>query len=191
MALYVGGKVAGGWKLIETIQMSGTHNAQFDDCFSGYNVNKMEISNAHPSGNGVTPQLEFNEPGNNDWATINFVNSKVYWYTAESGGGTGTSQTGQSQTTGELTVGQGVGGDADESLSGTVYMYGIHQATYQKHLRWHLVWSEESNNVMYQRGGAKLMYTNPSNRINGVRFSFSGNDIDSGTFSMHGMIDGS
>ena len=190
MALYVGGKVAGGWKLIEIIQGDGSHNAQFVDCFSGYNVNRMEISNAHPSGNGATPMLEF-QRADDEWATINFTNSKVYWYTEEANAsGTGTSQTGQIGT-GEIAIGQGVGGDADESLSGTVYMYGIHQATYQKHLRWHLVWSEESDNVFYQRGGAKLMYTNPSHRINGVRFSFSGNDIDSGTFSMHGMIDGS
>jgi hypothetical protein len=90
----------------------------------------------------------------------------------------------QSTSYQDLTYGNGVGSDADQSISGTLTLFNPSSTTYVKHFI-------ACNNSVYPTDISFNHFTagygNTTSAINALRFQFSSGNIDAGTIYMYGI----
>ena len=90
------------------------------------------------------------------------------------------------QGTGFQTLGNGVGADNDQSLSGTLHLFNPSDTTFVKHFMSTIQYYAFNNytNNFYVAG-----YGNTTSAVDAVQFKFSGGNIDSGTIKLYGIKD--
>ena len=88
------------------------------------------------------------------------------------------------QGTGFQTLGNGVGGDNDQSLSGTLHLFDPSNTTFVKHFIstiQYYAFNDYTNNF-YVAG-----YGNTTSAVDAVQFKFNSGNIDSGTIKLYGV----
>jgi hypothetical protein len=88
------------------------------------------------------------------------------------------------QGTGFQTLGNGVGGDNDQSLSGTLHLFDPSNTTFVKHFIstiQYYAFNNYSNNF-YVAG-----YGNTTSAVDAVQFKFNSGNIDAGTIKLYGV----
>jgi len=88
------------------------------------------------------------------------------------------------QGTGFQTLGNGVGGDNDQSLSGTLHLFDPSNTTFVKHFIstiQYYAFNDYTNNF-YVAG-----YGNTTSAVDAVQFKFNSGNIDSGVIKLYGI----
>ena len=90
------------------------------------------------------------------------------------------------QGTGFQTLGNGVGADNDQSLSGTLHLFNPSDTTFVKHFMSTIQYYAFNNytNNFYVAG-----YGNTTSAVDAVQFKFNSGNIDSGTIKLYGIKD--
>jgi len=88
------------------------------------------------------------------------------------------------QGTGFQTLGNGVGGDNDQSLSGTLHLFDPSNTTFVKHFISTIQYYAFNNytNNWYVAG-----YGNTTSAVDAVQFKFNSGNIDSGVIKLYGV----
>ena len=89
------------------------------------------------------------------------------------------------QSTGVQKIAQGCGSDNDQSTVGTLHLFDPSNTTFVKHFISKTTTIHGTNNAAYTWDVAG--YCNVTAAIDGVQFSFSSGNIDSGTIKLYGV----
>jgi hypothetical protein len=179
-------------KKLSTVTASGDSALSFTSSIdSTYNIYKFRWINIHPSGSGGSGvsdwKVNFRDGGSNFDATK--TTTAFGAYHNEAGNDTSLSyNTGadlaQSTSDQILSVHGHVGGGADESCSGEMFLFDPSSTTFVKHFT--------AVNQNYYNGTYSIVayvagYCNTTTAIDGVTFKFTSGNIDSGTIEMYGI----
>ena len=152
---------------------------------STYPIYMFKFINLHPANNDVIFQTNFRDGGSNFDATKTTTNFEAT--NTESGTSGFKYGTGDdiAQGTGSQRTGL-VGNDNDESVCGFLHLFNPSSTTFVKHFmartQGYYAGSTAWSNFM---GG----YCNTTTAIDGVEFSMSSGNIDSGTIKLYGIKD--
>ena len=90
------------------------------------------------------------------------------------------------QSTNDQTLGELIGGDNDQSASGTLTLFNPSSTTFVKHF---IAETDYAQQADYAFRGMVAGYANTTSAINSVRFKFSSANIGSGTIKLYGIKD--
>ena len=153
---------------------------------STYKEYVFKFINIHPATDDKNFQVNFRDGGSNFDATK--TTTMIRAVHSEDDGTTGlTYRTGNdlAQSTSAQDISEGISNDADHGSSGTLHLFNPSSTTFVKHFicvangTRH---SDQSHNE-YTAG-----YCNVTAAIDGVQFSMSSGNIDSGTIKMYGVV---
>ena len=164
--------------------VNGTSDVVLD---STYPIYLFKIINCHPSANGPYFQVNFRDGGSSYDATKTSTSFAAYHN--EAGDTTGVNYEASfdlAQSTGNqpLNAGGGVGGDADQSISGTLHLFDPSSTTFVKHYISNINFSNNSN---YTIQSFIAGYCNTTTAIDGAQFSMSSGNIDAGVIKLYGI----
>jgi len=185
----------GAWTLIKSVTASADGNLSFihgtDDVVldSTYPVYLFKFINLHGSSDGSEFTVNFRDGGSAFDATK--TTTSFYYYHAEDD----SAASGSYKTDGDIAQGTGYqrlmdgsvsGADADQSLSGEMYLFSPSSTVFVKHF------FAKTNSAMswdasgfYAVGG----YCNVTAAIDGVDFKFASGNIDLGKIKLFGLKD--
>ena len=179
------GDVGGSLVLISEQTASSSANISFTSGIdSTYKEYIIKYINIHPSGNGEQLKINFRDGGSSyDASKVTTLFRAVHneagndqelaYRTAQDYVGTGAAH---------LT--QGIGTDNDQSCSGTITIYDPSNTTFVKHfIASTSTYSDDDYNYVTYVAG----YSNHTAALDGVQFSMSSGNIDSGTFKLYGV----
>ena len=179
---------------IKTLTASSSSTLSFvngsDDVVldSTYPIYLFKFINIHNSAVAQF-QVNFRDGGSNYDATK--TTTSFYAYHDESGGG-GTlsyvTSTDLAQSTGSQALTTSPGIDNDESASGELYLFNPSSTTFVKHFISTTHYVDDSSNpnsIPFYVAG----YCNTTTAIDGVQFSCSSGNIDSGKIKLYGLKD--
>ena len=155
---------------------------------STYKEYIFKFVSIHPATDNVNFMVNFRDGGSSYDATKTSTSFAAYHN--EAGDTTGVNYEASfdlAQSTGNqpLNAGGGVGGDADQSISGTLHLFDPSSTTFVKHYISNINFSNNSN---YTIQSFIAGYCNVTAAIDGVQFSMSSGNIDSGTIKMYGVV---
>jgi len=141
----------------------------------------------HPATDNVNFLVNFRDGGSSFDATK--TSSAFAVYQNEAGSTAGAGYEGSfdlAQSTGNqpLNTGGGVGGDADQSISGTLHLFDPSSTTFVKHFISNINFYNEANYTIQSFIGG---YCNTTTAIDGAQFSMSSGNIESGTIKLYGV----
>ena len=179
-------------KKLATVTASGDSGLSFTSSIdSTYNIYKFRWINIHPSGSGGSGvsdwKVNFRDGGSDFDATKTTTAFGAYHNEADSDTSlsynTG-ADLAQSTSDQILSVHGHVGGGADESCSGEMFLFDPSSTTFVKHFT--------AVNQNYYNGTYSIVayvagYCNTTTAIDGVTFKFTSGNIDSGTIEMYGI----
>ena len=184
----------GAMKLIKTLTASSSATLSFVDGTSDvvldstYRTYIFKFINIHPSNDGGV--FEFNmsvDTGSN--YNVAKTTTAFRAYHAESGSESQLAY----EAGGDLAQGTGfqmlnlgdLGGDNDQSFSGTMTLFNPSSTTFVKHF------TSEANNsrsIDYTYHSFIAGYGNTTSAVDAIQFKNSSNNIDSGTIKMYGIV---
>ena len=182
------GVSGGSLVLLSTQTASSSSTIDFtSDIDSTYKEYVFKFVSIHPATDNVNFMVNFRDGGSSYDATKNSTSFAAYHN--EAGETTGVNYEASfdlAQSTGNqpLNAGGGVGGDADQSISGTLHLFDPSSTTFVKHYISNINFSNNSN---YTIQSFIAGYCNVTAAIDGVQFSMSSGNIDSGTIKMYGV----
>ena len=183
------GVSGGSLVLLSTQTASSSSTIDFtSDIDSTYKEYVFKFVSIHPATDNVNFMVNFRDGGSSYDATKTSTSFAAYHN--EAGDTTGVNYEASfdlAQSTGNqpLNAGGGVGGDADQSISGTLHLFDPSSTTFVKHYISNINFSNNSN---YTIQSFIAGYCNVTAAIDGVQFSMSSGNIDSGTFKMYGVV---
>ena len=175
--------------LLSTQTASSSSTIDFtSDIDSTYKEYVFKFVSIHPATDNVNFMVNFRDGGSSYDATKTSTSFAAYHN--EAGDTTGVNYEASfdlAQSTGNqpLNAGGGVGGDADQSISGTLHLFDPSSTTFVKHYISNINFSNNSN---YTIQSFIAGYCNVTAAIDGVQFSMSSGNIDSGTIKMYGVV---
>ena len=179
----------GALNLISTQTASSSATIDFTSGIdSTYKEYIFKFVSIHPATDNVNFTVNFRDGGSSFDATK--TSSAFAAYQNEAGDTTDVNYEASfdlAQSTGNqlLNAGGGVGGDADQSISGTLHLFDPSSTTFVKHYISNINFSNNSN---YTIQSFIAGYCNVTAAIDGVQFSMSSGNIDSGTIKMYGVV---
>ena len=179
----------GALNLISTQTASSSATIDFNSGIdSTYKEYIFKFVSIHPATDNVNFMVNFRDGGSSYDATKTSTSFAAYHN--EAGDTTGVNYEASfdlAQSTGNqpLNAGGGVGGDADQSISGTLHLFDPSSTTFVKHYISNINFSNNSN---YTIQSFIAGYCNVTAAIDGVQFSMSSGNIDSGTIKMYGVV---
>ena len=183
------GVSGGSLVLLSTQTASSSSTIDFtSDLDSTYKEYVFKFVSIHPATDNVNFMVNFRDGGSSYDATKTSTSFAAYHN--EAGDTTGVNYEASfdlAQSTGNqpLNAGGGVGGDADQSISGTLHLFDPSSTTFVKHYISNINFSNNSN---YTIQSFIAGYCNVTAAIDGVQFSMSSGNIDSGTIKMYGVV---
>ena len=179
--------------LIKTVTASGDGTINFVNGSSDvvldstYPIYLLKYINVHPSSDGQHFYVNFRDGDSSYDAT-----KTTTYFEAEHGeDGSGgqinyVTASDLAQGTGVQRIAPNVGGDADQSCSGELFLFNPSSTTFVKHfmIRTSTVRSDNIDFDTYVAG-----YCNVTAAIDAVQFSFGSGNIDAGTFKLYGLKD--
>jgi hypothetical protein len=180
------GLSGGSMNLISTQTASSSSTISFtsgiDDTYDEYVFKFYDI---HPASDNVSFQVNFRDGGTNYDATKTTTYFRALHKEDGSGGSLGY-RTGDdlAQSTSDQKLGGGLGNGNDECLVGTLHLFNPSSTTFVKHfiVRTNLYESDNHTVDNYIAG-----YCNVTAAIDGVQFSMSSGNIDSGVIKLYGI----
>jgi hypothetical protein len=152
---------------------------------STYPIYKFEFINMHPATNNVGFSVNFRDGGTNYDATKTTTAFRAY--NAENNEGAALEyETGRdlAQSTSAQKLTTSTGNDNDKSVSGTLHLFNPSSTTFVKNFIAQ-VSTLSSDNYNYNNFTAG--YCNVTVAIDGVQFTMSSGNIDSGTIKLYGI----
>ena len=180
-------------KKLATVPASGDSALSFTSSIdSTYNIYKFRWINIHPSGSGGSGvsdwKVNFRDGGSNFDATKTTTAFGAYHNEADSDTSlsynTG-ADLAQSTSDQILSVHGHVGGGADESCSGEMFLFDPSSTTFVKHILIQTATLANGDYAVYNTTGTG--YANTTSAVNAVQFTMSSGTIDSGTIEMYGI----
>ena len=176
----------GGLNLISTQTASSSSTIDFtsgiDSTYKEYIFKFIDI---HPSTNGALFNINFRDGGSSFDATKTTTQFRGY----HNEGGSDTSLAYESgrdlaQSTGVQTIGADSGNDNDQCTTGTLKLFDPSSTTFVKHFLARFSVAHQSDYIIdvFTAG-----YCNVTAAIDGVQFSMSSGNIDSGTIKLYGV----
>ena len=181
------GDIAGSLILLSTQTASSSSNLTFssniDSTYKEYIFKFIEI---HPATDNAEFQINFRDGGSNYDATKTTAYFRAYNNEGDTDSGVGynTSQD-LAQGTGAAVLAEDIGNGNDESLSGTLRLFDPSSTTFVKHFISRI---QSYNGSDYSVDIHVAGMANVTAAIDGVQFSFSSGNIDSGTIKMYGVL---
>ena len=174
--------------LLSTQTASSSANITFDSGIdSTYKEYIFKFINVHPATNSVHFQVNFRDGSTAYDATKTTTNFRAEHNEAGSETALGyAASRGLAQSTAAQTfAGATLGNGNDESLSGELHLFDPSSTTFVKHFIARASMHHESNAIQdcYVAG-----YCNVTAAIDGVQFSMSSGNIDSGTIKLYGVV---
>jgi len=180
--------VNGNLTLLTTATASSSANLTFDSSIdSTYDSYLFKYINIHPETDGKHLQVGFR-----DGSTAYDATKTTTFFRAGHAEGDGETylayrtDSDLAQGTGAQRLGIFIGADADQCCSGELHLFDPSSTTFVKHFI-----ARTSNNyyVDYSQDEFIAGYCNVTAAIDGVQFSMSSGDIDSGVIKMYGVGD--
>jgi len=171
--------------LLSTVTASSSSSIEFtSEIDSTYDVYHFKIVNIHPATNDVNFQINFRDGGSNFDATKTTTFFQSLHTEVDGTGLSYSTPNDLAQSTGNQNLCEGLGGDADESFCGDVYLFNPSSTTFVKHFI--------STNQFYQQSNQSRNtfvagYCNVTAAIDGVKFVMSSGNIEVGTIKMYGI----
>jgi len=164
----------------------GTSDVVLD---STYPIYLFKFINLHPASNAVEFKVNFRDGGSNYDATKTTTNFMAYHN--ESGSSTSLEyRAGDdlAQSTGDQTLGDNLGDDADASLSGYMFLFNPSSTVFVKHFIAQTTFMEQDS-TPYTMNSFTAGYCNVTAAIDGVTFKMNSGNIDAGTIKLYGIKD--
>ena len=187
------GVPTGAMTLIKTVTASSDSTIDFVDGTSDvvldstYPIYKFEFINIHPATDQASFQVNFRDGDSSYDATKTTSNFRAYHNEAGNDTSLGYfASEDLAQSTAVQIIGRTVGNDNDQSCTGEIFLFSPSSTTFVKHFLIRSSVTEHGNYyVDYHIAG----YCNVTAAIDGVQFSFSTGNIDSGTIKLYGIKD--
>ena len=188
--------VAGGGSmtLIKTLTASSSSTLSFVDGSSDvvldstYPIYLFKFINMHPASDNVSFGVNFRDGGSAYDATKTTTSFRAYHLENDGGAGLDYDGTDLANGTGvqALTGDSNIGNGNDESLSGELILFNPSSTTFVKHFIAKTNYYESRNRSYnpYVAG-----YCNVTAAIDGVQFTMSSGNIDSGKIKLYGIKD--
>ena len=179
---------AGAMTLISTTTASSDSTISITSGIdSTYPIYVFKFISVHPSADSSHFQINFRDGGSDFDATKTTTNFDAYQN--EAGNSTAlqyVSGLDLAQSTGVLKLSGTIGNQNDESFSGFLHLFDPSDTTFVKHFicRGNTYSQNDISVDMYIAG-----YCNTTAAIDGVQFSMSSGNIDSGTIKLYGIKD--
>ena len=173
--------------LIATATASSSSSLSFTSGIdSTYDVYEFHFVNLHPQTDSVYPKFQ---PSTNGGSSYGVATTTTYVRSFHDEADTTAALAyiagyDSVQSTGLIQIGEDVGADADQSLSGIMKLYAPASTTYVKHFT---LESQNSSGGNYSSHQLIAGYVNTTSAVNAIQFSFSSGNIDSGTIHMYGV----
>jgi len=177
----------GGLNLISTQTASSSSTISFTSGIdSTYKQYIFKFYDIHPSADDKTFQFNMSADSGSNY---NVTKTTTVFKANHDEGDSGANLTYDSgedlaQGTGFQTLGNGVGGDNDQSLSGTLHLFNPSNTTFVKHFISTIQYYAFNNytNNWYIAG-----YGNTTSAVDAVQFKFNSGNIDSGVIKLYGI----
>ena len=187
-----GGVSTGNLTLIKTLTASssddltfvdGTDSVVLDDTYVEY---IFKFINIHPATDGALFQVNFRDGGSAYDATKTSSSFRTYHDEADSDTTLGIYAAGDvAQGTGvQRIAGAGIGADNDQCVSGTLHLFDPSDTTFVTH---YMIDSSAAADSDYATRTLVAGYCNVTAAIDGVQFTVSADEIDSGTIKLYGV----
>jgi len=176
----------GAMTLLETQTASSSATLSFTSGIdSTYNEYVFKFINIHPATNDVQFQVNFRDGS----TAYDATKTSTFFYSYNNEGDSAAAlsyDTGShlSQGTGAQTIVLGQGNGNDESASGEMYLFDPSSTTFVKHFMTRISFYQHNN---YAFDTFTAGYCNVTAAIDGVQFSFSSGNIDSGVIKLYGV----
>jgi hypothetical protein len=176
----------GALTLLETQTASSSATISFtSNIDSTYDAYMFKFYDIHPATDQASFQVNFRDGGSSYDATKTTTNFRAYHDEADTG--TSLSYYGDedlAQSTAVQIIGRTVGNGNDECCAGTLKLFAPSNTTFVKHFIVDSnVYEHSDYFVKYHIAG----YCNVTAAIDGVQFSFSTGNIDSGVIKLYGI----
>ena len=178
----------GNLTLLTTATASSSATVDFtSNINSTYDSYLFKFYDIHPATDQASFQVNFRDGGSSYDATKTTTNFRAYHN--EAGSDTSLGYFGDedlAQSTAVQIIGRTVGNDNDQSCTGEIFLFSPSSTTFVKHF---LIRSSVTEHGDYYVDYHIAGYCNVTAAIDGVQFSFSTGNIDSGTIKMYGVGD--
>ena len=174
-------------KKLTTVTASSSATLDFTSSIdSTYNIYKFRFVDLHPGTDGSIFRFQANAAGGSGFnETITSTDFESFHN--EGGDTTGLSyQSNQDQAQGTSfqTLTNSCGADADQCISGELFLFDPSSTTFVKHF---LCRTQSANDANYSFDVFVSGYFNTTTAIDEVQFKMSSGNIDSGTIEMYGI----
>jgi len=179
------GLSGGALTLLSTQTASSSAAISFtSDIDSTYKEYQFHFTDVHPATDGAHFQVNFRDGSTDYDATKTTTFFRAYHTEGASSGLEYRTADDLAQSTSAQGIGKTVGNGNDECCSGILHLFDPSSTTFVKHFI--------STVNVYENGDAThnhnvAGYCNVTAAIDGVQFSFSSGNIDSGTIKMYGV----
>ena len=176
----------GSLNLISTQTASSSSTIDFtsgiDSTYKEYIFKFIDI---HPETNNVHFQVNFRDGGSSYDATKTTTYFRAFADEGDSSTGLGYDDTVDlAQSTGVQILNQTVGNDNDQSCAGTLHLFDPSSTVFVKHFMFK---GNRAQSADFTVNDFVAGYCNVTAAIDGVQFSFSSGNIDSGTIKLYGV----
>ena len=153
---------------------------------STYKEYLFTFNNIHPATDGVTFQFQGNAAGGSGY---NETMTSTYFRAFNGEGGEGAdleyqASQDQAQGTSFEPIGQGLGNDNDQSLSGYLHLFNPSSTVFVKHFLSKCNFPSSDN---YSYNIFKAGYFNTTSAIDEIQFKMSSGNIDAGDICLYGI----
>ena len=153
---------------------------------STYPIYKFEFINIHPSGDLTDLQVNFRDGGSSYDATKTTTVFRTYHNEAGNDTTLGYQTSWDlAQSTGVQLISHGIDNDNDSCAVGTLQIFNPSSTTFVKHF----IAVSNAMNGTYTHQNFVAGYCNTTSAIDGVQFTMSSGNIDSGTIKLYGIKD--
>ena len=151
-----------------------------------YNEYQFHFVNMHPQTDSVYPKFQASTDGGSSYGVATQTTYvRAFHDEADSSSSLAYVAGYDSQlSTGLIQIGEDVGADADQSLSGIMTLYAPASTTYVKHFT---LDTQNVNGGNYSSHQLIAGYVNTTSAVDAIQFSFHSGNIDAGTIHMYGV----
>ena len=188
------GLAEGSLVLIKTLTASSSASLSFVDgsndvvLDSTYPIYKFEFINMHPATDGVNFQFNMSTDGGSNY-NVTKTTTTFEAYHNESGSPSSLYYDGGAdlaQGTGNQELFGTLGNDADQNLTGKMFLFNPSSTTFVKHF---MIINQGNHFGDYSVNDYIAGYGNTTSAINAIKFQMSSGNIDSGTIKLYGIKD--
>ena len=174
-------------KKLTTVTASSSATLDFTSSIdSTYNIYKFRFVDLHPGTDGSIFRFQANAAGGSGFnETITSTDFESFHNEGDDTTGLSyQSNQDQAQGTSFQTLTNSCGADADQCISGELFLFDPSSTTFVKHF---LCRTQSANDANYSFDVFVSGYFNTTTAIDEVQFKMSSGNIDSGTIEMYGI----